>query len=364
MTNPSSNKSNFFGKEEALILSAMAILIMIWHHLFGFPDFYKEGTEWHSALGRGGDIAVTIFAKIGNICVPMFAIMSGYALGVNNKAFDSWQKRGVRLLKFLGSYWIVFALFLIVGYFDGAVLPSSNQFLENLFGVNTGPKKWVNVSHAWYVAFYIEFLILVPVLVWSFKRSNFLWDIVALVALYGLVGVMTHLPWSNSITRFCGSITPIISVGIGILLAKYNLFERIHDAVLRFAPLHVILIFTLDVIVMRYLCVVYPFNNKILSIATAILNVALPTLLVILCVEWISRMKNIHLRKPLIFIGSLSMYLWFLHGIFSTGNHFMESPLFSLKDPLLIFIVCLIALIPIAYLLDKALNFLFKKLKV
>lgn len=355
------NKTDsFFGKEEALILSAIAVLIMIWHHLFGYKEFYKEGTEWYSIGGVVINTIVSIFAKIGNICVPMFAIMSGYALGINKKGFDSWKKRGNRLLKFLGSYWLVFALFLIVGYFNGAVLPNKSQFIENLFGINTGPGKWINVSHAWYVGFYVEFLLLIPLLVWMFKSSKFIVDIIAFGALYLLVFLMTHLPQETLIGRICGVIIPLISVGIGILFAKYDVFKRLHDYILKFSPNGVLWIWIFAVVMLRYLSATYEFSNAMIQFCITLINVALPSILVILCVEMIHRLRNIHIRKTLVFIGSMSMYLWFLHGIFHTGNHFLESQLYSLKEPILIYIVALIALIPIAYALDKGMRYIWR----
>lgn len=67
--------------------------------------------------------------------------------------------------------------------------------------------------------------------------------------------------------------------------------------------------------------------------------------------------KNELLTKYLLAVGSLSMYVWYIHGIFFTGSKFLQPYLYIVSDPILIFILCfnfcLIASIATKYLFEK-----------
>lgn len=88
------SKKTFFGKEESLMLGGIAVLLMIWHHLFNEPAWYSEGVCWKPMLGEAGRCSTAALAVFGNICVQVFALMSGYALYANPKAYGTWKSRG------------------------------------------------------------------------------------------------------------------------------------------------------------------------------------------------------------------------------------------------------------------------------
>ena len=83
-------------------------------------------------------------------------------------------------------------------------------------------------------------------------------------------------------------------------------------------------------------------------------------ILVVCCLELISKLSNVLVRQVLSLFGTLSMFLWFLHGIFFTGKHFMQVELYAIKEPLLIYLICLIVVTPIAYLFHKGYGLLVK----
>ena len=56
------------------------------------------------------------------------------------------------------------------------------------------------------------------------------------------------------------------------------------------------------------------------------------------------------------------MYLWFLHGIFFTGKNFLQSFIYSPKEPVLILILCLAVTLPVAWLLKHFQTYLDSKI--
>ena len=247
------NNKPFFGKEESLMLAGIAILLMIWHHLFNFQSWYSEGVGWIASLGYAGRVLTLVPAAFGNICVQMFALMSGYALFVNPKAYGSWRSRGVRLLRFLGAYWLICAFFLLVALLNDDKLPSFGNLVFNLLGRETGPgKPWVNVPFAWYVTFYIEFVLLIPFLLWLFSVKGIWKDGVALVVLIAFVFLVMRCPASGFINKFKEPITPLICVGVGIVAAKHDVFTWFHRQMGRRIPTAVYLLTIAGLMLFKY----------------------------------------------------------------------------------------------------------------
>lgn len=124
----------FFDKTDAKIISGVAIILMLAHHMFSFPNVINDGVKIVDFI-RINDY-LTISQYIGyfcKICVPMFAFMSGYALWVNRKSFSSYRNLKKRGTKFLVQYWIIYLLFLIFGLATGDEMPDAKTFIMNLW---------------------------------------------------------------------------------------------------------------------------------------------------------------------------------------------------------------------------------------
>lgn len=259
------NNKPFFGKEESQMLGGIAILLMIWHHLFCFPSWYSEGVGWTPVLGYFGAGLTRIPAVFGNICVQMFALISGYALFINTKSYGSWKSRGAKLMRFLGAYWLIYFIFLIIALLNDDGLPSFREFVFNLFGRHTGPKReWVNVPFAWYVTFYIEFVLLTPLLLYLFRGKEFWKDAAALCVL--IVGIyLTRLYLSEGIVGEVLEITPLVCVGFGIVAAKHNLFLRFHNRIGKRIPSVVYLLCVACLMVFKYILPKFNPNGGVIG---------------------------------------------------------------------------------------------------
>ncbi|MGE5387001.1 MAG: acyltransferase family protein [Betaproteobacteria bacterium] len=97
--------------DDTRYLKGIAILLMLAHHLFGFPERILPPAELiplsrHWAL----EVQFGIFAKI---CVPMFMFLAGY--GFSRRANISAGYVFDKLGRLFGTYWFYFALFIPVG---------------------------------------------------------------------------------------------------------------------------------------------------------------------------------------------------------------------------------------------------------
>ena len=67
----------FLTREESQEIKGIAILLMLFHHLFAFSDRIPNGLHY-------SNFTVTL-AKFGNVCVPIFLFISGYGLAKTKK---------------------------------------------------------------------------------------------------------------------------------------------------------------------------------------------------------------------------------------------------------------------------------------
>ena len=340
----------YFDKDQSVMLAGIAILLMIWHHLFNFPDWYANGVNINPVLGKTGLIAMRLSADFGDICVQIFAIMSGYALYVSPKSYGSWKIRAVRLFNFISAYWMIYALFLLIGWLNDDTLPSREQLLWNLIGLDTGPhKSGVNVPFAWYVAFYIEFILLTPVLIWVFARQRSFYDIISLILLLGIGLLSSRIPGHRIVKEFLMYIHPIFCVGLGIVAAKYDIFYKIHVYCLKRYSSIVLICMVMILMAIKYL-IPFRVNGIALSLFYRIILPFMALIMVSLSLELIHRC-SIVLKRILVLFGTVSMYLWFLHGILFTGKHIMQVEVYAMKEPIVIFVAVLLFLTPIAYII-------------
>lgn len=366
LDNKIDNKKNeaktLFGKEESVMLAGIAILLMIWDHLFNYPSWYSPGVGWHSILGAPGDLVTETLAKFGGICIQIFALISGYALFITT-SYDSSKKRRNKLVKFLGAYWLVFALFLIVGVFNGETMPTTTELLYNMIGVNTYTDH-IWVPFCWYVSFYIEFIVLCPLLLWAFRKGGWKSDCLVCAILLLAVFLILKFRYESPVYTFLSSIYPILSVAAGILCAKYHFFESLHKKILGRCNSLIIWLIMIGVIVIRAEIDKINQLGGLLNVdfLSPVEKVLLAVAFVACCLELIYRVKGKVVKNTLMMLGSLSLYLWFLHGIFFVGHNFMQQELYWFRDPALIFCVCIFCLLPVAYVIDKFYNYLFLKL--
>lgn len=69
-----------FTKEHTKIAKGVAILLMLTHHLFAFPDRIHIQPGYIPILTISGENIGGILVTFGNICVSMYMFLSGYRI--------------------------------------------------------------------------------------------------------------------------------------------------------------------------------------------------------------------------------------------------------------------------------------------
>lgn len=119
-------------KRDSLMAKGIAILGMLMLHLFCRLDNLPY-TPW---VWIGGKPLVYYLGLFGDICVPAYCFVSGYAqMLLQEKEGTAYgRRRWGRLVKFLSNYWLALCVFSVVGLlFDktGAIPGSLREFLGN-----------------------------------------------------------------------------------------------------------------------------------------------------------------------------------------------------------------------------------------
>lgn len=362
MTNET-NDPTFYGKREAKIISGIAILMMMTHHFFGFPEYLLPEIHWTSMFSVAGIEVERMFAAFGKLCVGIFAFCSGYAIWKFQSQYRSPKGILTRLSRFLLSYWVILALFLLVGYATNSQMPTRSELLNNLVGLATGPQSmfpYINVPFAWYVSFYCVLLLLSPALLCAFNLPH--------VNTFGSVStkkalVADMLIFAALVTLFSirnnAFLQPIPPSLVGLLACKYQLLERLHKAVGRRESVVLALVILTLVALMRQTLILFKMP------AMGLCDGAFAFLFVYSAVIIIKKIHSVFFNNLFIFLGAHSMNLWFLHGIFFTGGGTrLQAALYFPTYAILILIWGVVILLPVSYLCSLAQSKLLQLLHI
>lgn len=130
------NKS-YITPEDSLCIYGIAILMMVWHHFFGFPE------RFHGQLHYiGGNVEYTIelyFGYFCRLCIAMYAFISGYGMMAKSMqkhlTFLQDIKQAIKqIINFFIRYWMVLIVFILIGLKIGALRFDVIEFVKNFIG--------------------------------------------------------------------------------------------------------------------------------------------------------------------------------------------------------------------------------------
>lgn len=218
----------YASREDIKIIQGIAVMLMVFHHLFGFPD--RVSVSYYAPLDFGLIHLETIIAYFGRICVAIFSFCSGYGLYQKNMTiaqsgkwtlFGGYKEILQSIKKFYFRYWIVFIVFIPYGFYNNIYNFIPLQFVKNIFGIAyTYNKEW------WYVFTYLRLLVIFPLLfifirrtIGKGNRKSFFTKSIAVICLLSL------LLYLNNDTE-AGILTYLITFYIGMLVAESDILKK------------------------------------------------------------------------------------------------------------------------------------------
>ena len=321
------DKDYFLDKNATTLLRAVAIVFMIVHHMVGFPDWVSaENARFVWSL-NGHNIEWE-FAMFCKLCIGIYAFITGYAAYINREKYCSIRYCFKKIMTFLLSYWVVYALFLLYGVIAHEPLPSLGGLVQNLFGFHTDiDNEWICVVFAWYVRFHI---FTVASLCFWFRlrycadtRKRVVMAAEALAVLLCLCVLSTRLGLVHElIKRLARKIVETSPMVIsGLICARFTIFEKIKKSEQRLNINGIVSLCIYAAILLLLLPVRKQLRLPVKYLSCDMFITPIFAYCLISIVNELKGRVPVGLRKRLWPVTSAlaahSMNIWFIHGIFS-----------------------------------------------
>lgn len=218
-----------FTKENSNFCKGIAILLMIFHHLYFQPMDYVKFTVDSGALGKE---MLTGLSLAGKICVAIFIFISGYGIAaVYRKKFGDNKPSAKELSLFtwkrywnlMTGYWFVFVLILICQPLGRSIqdaygfLPKDQIIygmidfmgLAHLFGTPTINPPW------WYISMAVIVILIMPFVM------RIIQSVGASLTCFGSVIFLFATRIQNEYTFY------LVSMLLGVWCMEVKLFEKV-----------------------------------------------------------------------------------------------------------------------------------------
>lgn len=346
------NIKNFtYGKQEANAVKAVAILMMVFHHLFGFPE-WVDSNNMFLDFSIGNHQFFNTLATYCKICVSLFMFSTGYSLAINENQTTNYRSVFKKAFSFLRKYWCIFAITLIVGLILQEPFPNIKTIILQAFGLFTGTGYGMNnitihCNFAWYVTTYLLFIFLFPILKKLCRYNAFIDIVVFFIIIYCGLGVIINYVGSNSFfSQVFDRFRIYCPIGlIGYIFNKHDIFYRVNkyfETLNKPKQIVSLILFCFSSFALR---TTYPYM-EIDIILSPILVFAISKISCLINSKCLNNLCNI--------LSKHSINIWFLHSLFFTPNKTLQSIAYFPKYPIIIFIwvilLCIAASIAIEFI--------------
>ncbi len=165
------------------IAKGTAILLMVYHHLFVFPD--RLGYNYTSVINLCGFNLQSILANFAKICVGIFLFCSGIGLYYSLKNLSSlkemYKKVLVHALKFMTNFWIILIFVIVIGL-------NLNYFELNgstVFQMITASRSII--AEWWFVRLYLLLLLTAPPIIRLYQDVDAVKKIIPLMIVFAIL---------------------------------------------------------------------------------------------------------------------------------------------------------------------------------
>ena len=315
-----------FDIETTNACKGIALILLLWHHLF-----YAE-------TGYGFITIAT--AKLSKVCVAIFIILSGYGLSESMKSkriglIDFYKKR---LIKIYLNYWLISALFVPIGiFFFGRTLDSvfnNHEYLKFALQL-TGLHRWIYDEYGynitwWYMSVIIPLYILFP-FIFNLTNKFGLWFLFFCLILLLPIGINVG-ELNNWILPFA----------LGIYFSRINGFVKLRSLFYKAGILRLfIMIFLIFIVALFRVYGIILTGTKI--------DWMFGGLIILLTFEITN--YSIIIRKGLSFLGTHLFNIFLFHTFIYL--YFWKDFIYSFKYPVLIFLVLLSTCIIVSLIIEN-----------
>ena len=301
-----------FSKRDTIVIKGVAICLMLWHHLFTFPDRLVGVTYISLPFINGESLALAI-GQFGKICVAMFTLLSGYGTYLSARKAERDSLIRQHLLRMYKFFWKVFFIAVPVSWLIGNIRPDPflEDFIYGAFGL-----RFSYCNEWWFIAPLTVLLICSPFIHRFIDRvhSSLISDIVWITLLNGFIYyllpqitknvVLAKLDSSYFWQQLYVALTLLPSYATGCSLAKHGVFSKV-KSVCATKPLRNIVV----LVVTFGLFLIHPFNWLLYDFINA------PIFICCLIVLFESKLGRL-VSRVFEALGNESTFMWLTHCLF------------------------------------------------
>lgn len=326
-------KSMIFDKNDTKAIKGIAILMMLFHHIAGFPErlpveFEGFASKWEKFVEDG---YLQTFAFNSKFCVSIFFFLGGYGM------YKRWEKGSFNLMDsitgLLKRFWKIFVIFTPIAFIffkrvgEGTnylcsryIIENWRDFVTNVLGNFILLNNSINFEW-WFLPYYICALMLGALYCNKMQKKNsFLSELFIVFGLDILIrSVFPSLPSVNGLSGLYNSVyysyfmkitenAPIFFAGI--VFAKYNGICRIKGELYKI-PCKTAVSFVGILAVMWSRCYI---KGEALDIVYAVLFTSF-------CSVFLDVLKP--LKAVFRYLGKHSTNIWFIHSFYC--YYFLEA---------------------------------------
>lgn len=310
-------------REQTQQLKGIAILFMIWGHLFGSPEHVLS--TYHPLLLIGDMPLVTIMSRAMGP-VAFFLLLSGYGLYCANQHGD--KHRYSRIVKLLLTYWVILIITILVGKIVGSdkYTLSLSEVVLNFTGLHPS-----YIPEAWFLPPYILLALTAP---WEFRllsksRARYILPIAFILNLgtsfllsrYGSTHIYPHRVFYMLFCWFHFQ----FSFLVGMVMARSGMLTHL------FPETKTVKLYVLSKRLFPLVLVLFFFARCLLSSSAVH-----PIYVCVFVLLWERIVIPKWINKTLVELGNRSTGMWFVH---TTIGLYLFADWFNwLQNPFLVFL--------------------------
>ncbi len=334
-------------KHDSKMLKGIAIIGLLMLHLF----CRKDHLPYQPFLYIGNTPIVYYLGLFGDICVPIFCFISGYASWLSCSSGKGGRWKG--LLKFMIGYWVVLVLFSLLGLLlqNDTIPGDAKTFLLSALTLdNRYNGAW------WYANTFVLLVALQPLLYGFVKKCPTVLTLLVGIMVYTCGYGVRFLGWTDNLNshiyiyifiekaaRFATSLFPY---WIGMLFCKLRIVSKLRE---RCAAGKKSVLLIGSAVTLGLMIVLHGiFETNFVAVFTAVATICL------FCVCPIPTC----LRSILCYLGEHSGNIWLVHMFFYMV--LLENFVFCAKYPVLVFLFLLALSLTASYLVKAICKLIFR----
>lgn len=354
-------------REDMKSLKGIAILLMLAHYLFAYPERIPWQMEVATSIVLSGKELTMIVGEFGSICVAVFMFLGGYGLYIScvSRKNGTVQIKNIlyrKITHLYSAYWKVFLIFVPIGFlFFGGQQQYCNswsqctRFIENSFLVTIpeffGVTSYIN-SEWWLFRTYLFSMFEGFIFIELFKNKKdlyrecaavIIWNILisqvfpALTALPAFYGLSANIWYQNlfMINEYASGFF------VGIVFAKYDVFASWRRLLENRKKIEKILISLFAAVGILYL--------KVYSLPASC-DLLLAPLFVMTCTVFLEETGV--LKGIFMFLGEYSTNMWLIHSFYCYYFYFFVKIVYGLKNPVISMVILVLLSLGSSILVD------------